>query len=229
MAQLWRPPVTHTRDQRTPTQWLATTQTSRCTSLLSARCPVQHTYIIACCHVITSDYLIGTEGIQIIDRGVSPVGLYVFDGGQCKALREEFIGGPSILLLVVALSRAIGSRAEEWRKKKGFSERGFEEEKGGKGETLSKPYPREKKKNKGKTEKHKNNTRIQESKQSQAVHPYIIVMQWRRRVSKGRKNRTFGYRSRWGVEARKREQRLQRENSKKMNSARMRKEWMKQR
>jgi len=52
------------------------------------------------------------------------------------------------------------------KKKKGFSERGFEEEKGGKRETLGKPYPREKKKNEGKTEKHKNNTRIQESKQS---------------------------------------------------------------
>jgi len=63
------------------------------------------------------------------------------------------------------------------KKKKGFSERGFEEEKGGKRETLGKPYPREKKKNEGKTEKHKNNTRIQESKQSQAVHPYIKVMQ----------------------------------------------------
>jgi len=63
------------------------------------------------------------------------------------------------------------------KKKKGFSERGFEEGKGGKRETLGKPYPREKKKNEGKTERHKNNTRIQESKQSQAVHPYITVMQ----------------------------------------------------
>jgi len=62
------------------------------------------------------------ERVEIIDRGVSPVGLYVFDGGQCRELREEFIGGPSILLLVVgpggggsavALFRAIGSRAEE--------------------------------------------------------------------------------------------------------------------
>jgi len=51
--------------------------------------------------------------------------------------------------------------AEEEGKKQGFSERGFEEEKGGKRETLDKPYPREKKKNEGKTEKHKNNTRIQ--------------------------------------------------------------------
>ena len=58
------------------------------------------------------------------------------------------------------------------KKKKGFSERGFEEETGGKRETLGKPYPREKRKNEGKTEKHKNNTRIQESKQSQAVHSH---------------------------------------------------------
>jgi len=36
------------------------------------------------------------------------------------------------------------------KKKKGFSEKGFEEGKGGKRETLGKPYPREKKKNEGK-------------------------------------------------------------------------------
>jgi len=36
------------------------------------------------------------------------------------------------------------------RKKKGFSERGFEEGKGEKRETLGKPYPCEKKKNGGK-------------------------------------------------------------------------------
>jgi len=62
------------------------------------------------------------EGVEIVDRGVSPVGFYVFDGGQCRALRKEVIGGPSILLFVrgpggggsaVALSRAIGSKAEE--------------------------------------------------------------------------------------------------------------------
>jgi len=55
---------THTRDRRTPSQHLATTQTSRRTSLLSARCPIQHAYIIACCHVITPDYLVGTQAPQ---------------------------------------------------------------------------------------------------------------------------------------------------------------------
>jgi len=64
MTQAWWPPVIHCRDRRTPTQRLATTQTSRCASLLSARCPVQHAYIIACCHVITSDYLIGTTTLN---------------------------------------------------------------------------------------------------------------------------------------------------------------------
>ena len=38
----------------------------RLPSLLSARCPVQHAYIISCCHVITSDYLGGTIIIIII-------------------------------------------------------------------------------------------------------------------------------------------------------------------
>jgi len=41
------------------------------------------------------------EGVEIVERGVPPVGLYVFDGGQCRALRKEFIGGPSVFLLVV--------------------------------------------------------------------------------------------------------------------------------
>ena len=63
MTQAWWPPVIHARDRRTPTQRLATTQTSRCTSLLSVRCSAQHAYIIACCHVITSDYLIGTVSL----------------------------------------------------------------------------------------------------------------------------------------------------------------------
>jgi len=66
MTQLWRPPITHTRDRRTPSQRSATTQTSRCTSLRSARCPVQHAYIIACCHVITPDYLIGTQAPPVL-------------------------------------------------------------------------------------------------------------------------------------------------------------------
>ena len=37
--------------------------------------------------------------------------------------------------------------------------------------------PREKKNNEGKTERHVNNTGIQENTQSQAVHPYVIAMQ----------------------------------------------------
>jgi len=40
------------------------------------------------------------EGVEVIDRGVTPVSLYVFDGVQCRALRQEVIGGPSILLFV---------------------------------------------------------------------------------------------------------------------------------
>jgi len=40
------------------------------------------------------------EGVEIIDCGVTPVGLYVFDGVQCRALSEEVFGGPSILLFV---------------------------------------------------------------------------------------------------------------------------------
>ena len=39
---------------------MATTRTSRCPSLPSARCSVQHAYITTCCHVITPDYLVGT-------------------------------------------------------------------------------------------------------------------------------------------------------------------------
>ena len=49
----------------------------------------------------------------------------------------------------------------------------MKKKKGGKRETLDKPYPREKRKNEGKTEKHKNNTRMQEGKQSQAVHSHV--------------------------------------------------------
>ena len=36
---------------------MAPTRAPRLFSLLSARCSVQHAYIIACCHVIPSDYL----------------------------------------------------------------------------------------------------------------------------------------------------------------------------
>jgi len=63
------------------------------------------------------------------------------------------------------------------KKKKGFSERGLKKEKGEKRETPNKPYPREKEENDGGTGKHKNSTTGQEDKQSQAVHPYIIIMQ----------------------------------------------------
>ena len=63
----------HTRDRRMPSQHLATIQTSRCTSLLSARCPVQHVYIIACCHVITLDNLVGTVPKQPIDSRKQPI------------------------------------------------------------------------------------------------------------------------------------------------------------
>ena len=40
------------------------------------------------------------ESIEIVNRGVSPVSLHVCDGVQCRALCEEVIEGPSILLFV---------------------------------------------------------------------------------------------------------------------------------
>jgi len=75
MTQAWWPPVIHTEDRRTPSQQLATTQACRCTSLLSARCPVQHAYIIACCHIIISDHLIGTRTLLYFDwyHGIRPI------------------------------------------------------------------------------------------------------------------------------------------------------------
>ena len=81
------------------------------------------------------------ESIEIVNCGVSPVGLHVCDGGQCRALREEIIGGPSILLFV----GGHGAEDRQWlylapsdrklkseEKRKGSMKRGFEKEKGGK-------------------------------------------------------------------------------------------------
>ena len=51
----------------------AGTRAPRLPSLLSARCPVQHAYIITCCHVITSDYLGGTLVKQPVVKSKQPV------------------------------------------------------------------------------------------------------------------------------------------------------------
>jgi len=63
-------------------------------------------------------------------------------------------------------------------KRKGSSKKGLEEKRGKKGVILGESYPRERKEEREKRRSTRTTSKdVQKHKQSQAVHPYIIVMQ----------------------------------------------------